>query len=273
MGEQKEWSFLIWEERKGLLGAAALEYPEPFALLGPYLAEAPKEAVERLSWFLKPGYTLKLLEALQNVPPEDLASKRDFSVPPWVGILAWQALEKWRFRAWPPKPRFPLKWRPWAYPLLADAAVIFPDCPRDSLLAAFYIRHFTHLGFGQATSSCPEPEPPIPWGFESEKDYLKRAKAFYHDYQAYLYEKGLEKARTWRTRQRDLIFLVWHEVEGLTEEEIAHRVEERIRTGHRTARYLFEGRKAEPLGEDRTGSLPELIHKAIVLTRERLRIT
>jgi hypothetical protein len=89
MGEQKEWSFLIWEERKGLLGAAALEYPEPFALLGPYLAEAPKEAVERLSWFLMPGYTLKLLEALQNVPPEDLASKRDFSEPPWVGILAW----------------------------------------------------------------------------------------------------------------------------------------------------------------------------------------
>lgn len=273
MGEQEEWSFLVWEERKGLLGAAALEYPEPFTSLGSYLGEVPKEAIERLSWFIMVGYSLRPLEALQNVPPEDLASKRSFSEPPWVGILAWQALEKWRLRAWPPKTRFPLKWRPWAYPLLADAAVIVPEHPRDNLLGAFYIRYFTHLGFGQTTPSRPEPEPPIPWGFESEKDYLKRAKAFYYDYQAYLYEKGLEKARTWRTRQRDLLFLAWHEVEGLTEEEIAHRVEERIRTGHPTARYLFEGRRAESLGEDLTGSLPELIHKAIVLTRKRLRIT
>jgi hypothetical protein len=275
MGEQKEWSFLIWEERKGLLGAAALEYPEPFAALDRYLKAVPRRHVETLGTVI---YTLLDLEELKRfLPPQPKP------MGAITGLVAWMALEHWSRESWPPGKVFPEKWKVWAFPLLAST-FIASEAPSEgeAALARSLIGTFLFQIEGWFDPNTPReagmpleepPEPLEPLLGESLQGYLKRAEAHYRAFKKWQEGYEGEVAQTWATRKRNLLFLAWREVEGLTEEEIAHRVEERIRTGHRTARYLFEGRKAEPLGEDRTGSLPELIHKAIVLTRKRLRIT
>jgi len=78
MGEQKEWSFLIWEERKGLLGAAALEYPEPFAALDRYLKAVPRRHVETLGTVMYTLLDLEELKRLSTSPTETYGSDNGF---------------------------------------------------------------------------------------------------------------------------------------------------------------------------------------------------
>jgi len=289
MGGQEEWSFLVWKEREGLLGAAALEYPEPFADLDKHLKAVPKAHVEALGELT--FMYLDLEDLKQSIPyqPEELEKKglkelekKGLTLMSVIGgFEAWITLESWSQTAWPPGKAFPEKWKIWAFPLLAKTFSAL-DATSEGALARSLIGAFLFRLEGWFDPNTPReagmppeepPEPLEPFLGESLQSYLKRAEAHYHAFKEWAKGYQGEASPKWRTRERDLIFLAWHEVEGLTEEEIAHRVEERIRTGHRTARYFFEGRRAEPLGEDLTGSLPELIHKAIVLTRKRLRIT
>ncbi|WP_448377612.1 hypothetical protein [Fervidobacterium sp.] len=273
MGGQEEWSFLVWEERKGLLGAAALEYPEPFADLDKHLKAVPKAHVEGLGELT---YMYLALEDLKrSLPPQPNPMEET------MGLEAWDALSSWSKRAWPPGKVFPEKWKIWAFPLLASTFSAL-DATSEGALARslagaflFRIESWLDPNTPREAGLPPEepPEPLEPFMGESLQSYLKRAEAHYHAFKEWAKRYQGEVSPVWRTRNRDLLFLAWREVEELTEEEIAHRVEERIHTGHPTARYFFEGRRAESLGEDLTGSLPELIHKAIVLTRKRLRIT
>ncbi|MGC8968013.1 MAG: hypothetical protein ACP5JV_06795, partial [Thermus sp.] len=114
----------------------------------------------------------------------------------------------------------------------------------------------------------PSLEPLEPLFGESKEAFLKRAAAYYEEWQAFAAMYPHAIARPWPTRKRDLLFLAWHEVEGLSYRAIADRALERLEGGHPTAWFLEEG-----YGQGKGRFSEDTVAKAVQGARRRLAIT
>ncbi len=254
-----EWSFLVYQERLGLLGAACLLYPGPFEALKDftyYLPEASLEALGVLAY-----------EAAQPTKLKELMETLEQSLL-WRGKNAYWALEDWRKKAWLGRGRFPEEWSGWAYPILANVALRARGAnasPAKGLEAAFFFR----VG-GWAENPYPPPDEPClePWVGESESSYLERARRRYKEYQERLKAVRHEAAPSWATRERDLLLVALRELEGLSYAKLLERVDE-LMENPTLAKYLSQ-RGASPSSEDGPNLNLEVVIKAIKGAKRRL---
>lgn len=241
---------IVWQERLALIGALAMEYPQTFERreLDLRLLMVPEKAKQQL---VAPKRRLVAPSGLQRLFAK-LQAK-----PDWEGIEAWDALEAWRLECWPPKTALPLKWRAWMYPLLAEYGLNPLSYLIEPWLTAYFLpapRWMDWLFLSSEKGIANPPSPIlVPFLGESKRSFLKRAEAAYELWQTRTEEDvGNDDAEAsqsskeelfsegknfwfpklhlrWPTRQRDLLFLVWREVEGLSNTAIIERAVKRLR--------------------------------------------
>ncbi|BFH76285.1 hypothetical protein TthTF19_14400 [Thermus thermophilus] len=211
-----KWSFLVYQERQGLLGAACLLHPGPFEALKDFTDDLPGASLEALGALAydvaSPAELEEVMKALERRPLR--------------GENAYWVLEDWRKRAWFAKARFPEAWRGWAYPILAEVALEAREAgtsPAKMLEAAFFFRV---EGWAERPYPPPDEPPPEPWLGESKSSYLERAGRYYDEYQERLKAVPREVAPSWATRKRDLLLLALKEVEGLSYAQVLQRADE-----------------------------------------------
>lgn len=253
-----EWSFLVYQERQGLLSAACLLHPGPFEALKDFTDDLPGASLEALGALAydvaSPAELEEVMKALERRPLR--------------GKSAYWALEEWRKRAWFAKARFPEAWRGWAYPILANVALEAREAgtsPAKMLEAAFFFRV---EGWAERPYPPPDEPPPEPWLGESKSSYLERAGRYYDEYQERLRAVPHEAAPSWTTRQRDLLLVALRELEGLSYAKLLERVDE-LMENPTLAKYLSQ-RGASPSSEDGPNLNLEVVIKAIKGAKRRL---
>jgi len=257
----------VEEGRAALLGAVALEYPEPFEDL-----EAAASRVDKESWARLGAFTR----------PMSLQSWLSLRTTPHIREAA-ELLDEWQATAWKGNKRFPRSWEPWAYPMLGRALGLYletadpggqktPLVGGPTTLVQVLASHL-HARVRIFSATLPdvvcleiEDEEFVKLHALPKKEVQERLYALFLEASKRFLGKKPRIARPdpWPTRERDLFFLAWKEVEGLGLEAIANRLYDRLANGHPT-RFLLQGGIAQGLGKG-------AIRKALVLARERLRL-
>lgn len=293
-------AWMVWNERKALLGAAYLLCPSPFEELTQVLQRIP------------PG-PLGALASLSWGPPEVKEIERflqDHEGRFWRGWPAWGALEYWRREVFPKRAcalqgrrgAFPEAWRAWAYPLLAGIAEAlepwkpYPEPWTQGHRFLHELEHAFKVGVAEAVWSDPSPPREDLWGelrpypWESRWEFLRRAEAHYDFWKKRREALGEEtpyaKRPKWATRHRDLLLYALEELFGLTRDQVGSLGEELRTSPGPLGEYLRQGRRPKGRQEktphenrlkgEETPPLSPLdydtVSKIVAIVKERLRL-
>lgn len=294
-------SRLVWRERRALLGAVALEYPRPFQALPAYFAECPLEELKRLGDLSLGTHEISLLlEKLATLPEglECLAKElARWSQRAWRGTGTFP--KGWSFWAFPVlalsvytvkdlkakgfleeylEEHMTTQGERDVY-VLADFMLQDEDLKDDGLaliklLGAEYLLpprpvvDYVEMDLDSYTGEYEDPPSLNLKAGESLSAFLKRAEKHYRKWAPILNAYVLKTPPFWPTRQRDLIFLAWREVEGLSYKAIADRAQDYLEASeHPLGRILAQGwgKAREVLSED-------VVAKAVRHARKQLAI-